>query len=306
LELIVALMVFSVAVAGLFPLLVILSRDLQPLEKHAADGSVTYDCKTPARDGTTTGINLAYARHTWYLTPFDQPWARKLGAGVRIAPDNGAFASSSPVSTELPILSHDDDEDQSDADGDGLEDYTAGNGWTLGTGSLIPDRDDYHSHPALLESEPANFVSWNFTVTAAGWYVIEATWPSGVSGLTPADVATFEIEVDAPDKAPRVVSAAVSQAAAPHDEQDAAGTWWCKLADPLYIAASAVVHVRLYAPPEGETGDVVADGVRLVGVENNVRIDGPVVRSPCSVNGNGNNEDVTAHVSVTVNLPQAP
>ena len=46
------MMVFSVAVAGLFPLLVILSRDLQPLERRAADGSVTYDCRTPARDGT--------------------------------------------------------------------------------------------------------------------------------------------------------------------------------------------------------------------------------------------------------------
>ena len=73
----------------------------------------------------------------------------------------------------------------------------------------------------------------------------------------------------------------------------------------MYLAANSRVTVSLHAKPSDQTTYVVADGVRLVGVENDVTIDGPVVRSLCGVNGNSNNEDVTVHVSVTVNLPPA-
>ena len=66
----------------------------------------------------------AYAQHTWYLTPFDQPWARKLGAGARIAPDNGVFASprrSPPIFPSSPTTTT---KTRADTDGDGLADYT--------------------------------------------------------------------------------------------------------------------------------------------------------------------------------------
>ncbi len=97
----------------------------------------------------------------------------------------------------------------------------------------------------------------------------------------------------------------MNQQNAPNSEQDAAGTWWQKVAAPTYIAANSCVTVSLNAP-SGETTDVVADGVRLVGVANDVTINGPVVRSFCGVNGNSNNEDATVQVTVTVNLPPAP
>ncbi len=295
-------MVFSVALAGLFPLLVILSRDLQPLEIQAADGSVTYDCRTPARDGATAGMNLAYAQHTWYLTPFDQPWARKLGAGVRIASDNGAFTSASPVPTDLPILTHDDGQIGSDSDGDGLIDYTQTGNWTLGaTGSLIPDRAGYQYCPSLPEGQTPGYAFWNFTVPAAGWYVAEATWPAP-AGLTLSSGALFDVSLNGG----LPVEIAVNQQNAPNGEQDTVGTWWQKLGLPMYIAADSCVTVSLHAAPSDQTTYVVADGVRLVGVENYLTINGPVVRSLNGVNGNSNNQDVTVQVSVTVNLPPSP
>jgi hypothetical protein len=51
---------------------------------------------------------------------------------------------------------------------------------------------------------------------------------------------------------------------------------------------------------------VVADGVRLVGIANDVTVNGPVVRSFSTVNGNSNNEDATVQITVTVNLPPTP
>ena len=65
-ELIVAITVLGIALSGLFPLTAILYRHLQPLKTPASGG---YDCRTPARDGNTTG-NVAYSQHNWYLTPY--------------------------------------------------------------------------------------------------------------------------------------------------------------------------------------------------------------------------------------------
>ncbi|MEN6458372.1 MAG: prepilin-type N-terminal cleavage/methylation domain-containing protein [Thermoguttaceae bacterium] len=308
LELIVSLVVFSVAVAGLFPLLVILSRELQPLEKKATDGVVTYDCRSPARDGATTGTGLSYVQHTWYLTPFNEPWARKLGAGVQIALTDTSFNSASPTSTALPVVTSDDDDDTTDADGDGLEDYTqVGNidtgPWSLGaTGSSIAGRDDYHYYPSLPTAKTPGYAYWYFTVTKAGWYVIEATWPTS-TGLTLATDAQFGISINSGTET--VVS--INQQVAPGDEQDSAGTGWAKLAEPVYLAAATRVTVSLHARPSDDTTSyVLADGVRLVGAENTVRLDGAVLRSLSGVNNNSNNEDITVRTAISINLPQVP
>ncbi|MCE5268198.1 MAG: prepilin-type N-terminal cleavage/methylation domain-containing protein [Planctomycetaceae bacterium] len=308
LELIVALMVFSIAVAGLYPLLVIMSRDLQPLGKRATDGTVTYDCTTPARDGTKVGVNLAYTQHTWYLTPFDQPWARKLGAGARVLSDSSVFAASTRITSVLPVMTRDDDEDTTDSDGDGAEDYTQTghpptDNWTAGaTGSSVAGRDDYHCFPSLPVGQTPGFASWSFLTPSGGWYAIEATWPTG-TGLAVASDAQFGITVTGGVSN----TVTVNQQNAPADEQDAAGTWWARLGSPIYVPANTRVTVSLHVNGHDVPATyVIADGVRMVGIENNVRVDGPVVRSPSIVNGNSSNEDATVHASVTINLPQSP
>lgn len=306
LELIVAMMVFGVALAGMFPLLVLLSRDLQPLERRASDGS-TYNCTTPARDGVKTGEGLTYTQHTWYLTPFDQPWARKLGAGVRVTSNTTAFTSASPVAVDLPDpITRDDDASPPDSDGDDVLDYTESgsppsNDWTPGvTGSSVPDRNDYRRFPSLPAGQTPGYAYWNFTTTTAGWYAVEATWPTNV-GVTVATDAQFGISVGGV----QVATSTVNEQVASNEEQDSAGTWWKKLAT-VYVPANTRVTVSLHANPSDQTTYVVADGVRLVAIENTVRIDGPPTRSPSKVNSNTNHEDVTVRASVTIALPQAP
>lgn len=97
-EVVVAMAVLGITVSGLFPLLTILSRDLQPIRKFARDGSASYDCRTPARDGNAANFpvdNPVFYPHTWYFTPANDTsnppdpavgaWVRKLGAGASLS-----------------------------------------------------------------------------------------------------------------------------------------------------------------------------------------------------------------------------
>ena len=109
-ELIVAITVLGIALSGLFPLTAILYRHLQPLKTPASGG---YDCRTPARDGNTTG-NVAYSQHNWYLTPYAGSGA-KLGASAQLlsalpggSVPNGFTQTTSPEPLPPPVVFLDD------------------------------------------------------------------------------------------------------------------------------------------------------------------------------------------------------
>jgi prepilin-type N-terminal cleavage/methylation domain-containing protein len=83
LEFQVALVVFGIALAGLFPLVVMHSRGLESLEKKSA------------------------AAGQWYLAPSPDAWARKLGAAAALVrEDPGPLpAAPGPAENEVQILS---------------------------------------------------------------------------------------------------------------------------------------------------------------------------------------------------------
>ena len=62
LEFTVALVVLGVVLSGLFPLLAITSRELQPITIKQSDGTFTFDCRTPARDWGTKRVRILRTR----------------------------------------------------------------------------------------------------------------------------------------------------------------------------------------------------------------------------------------------------
>ena len=97
LEIMVATVVLGIALGGLFPLFVVMSRDLQPLRTVHVDGTITYDSTymSPARDGNTEGTPgvVQPVQHVWYLAPAGDLtattadpnttiWVRRLGGSA--------------------------------------------------------------------------------------------------------------------------------------------------------------------------------------------------------------------------------
>ena len=307
-EFTVAMTVLGIALSGLFPLLAILSRDLQPVRKLAADGTASYDCKTPARDGNTNGNGIfpppVYVQHTWYLTsasdantPSDQnvtAWVRKLGAGATIT---SGSVSSGPASFSPSIVCQNVCEDDDEA-------TIQGTSWTLGSGQGYNGDYYYHSVPTD-QNDPSlsDFVQWNLVVPANGWYSVQATWPTNTGkNLT---TATYTVAGTASGTLSGQAFT-VDQSNPPNgvpDSQFAANnvTWW-PLTMPIQLT-SGTITVTLGIPKNAATPglSVIADAVRIV--QNEVQVNS-IERSLSGANSNSNNVDVTAHVSVTVNIPE--
>jgi prepilin-type N-terminal cleavage/methylation domain-containing protein len=294
LEFIVAMVIFGIAFAGMFPLLSILSRDMFPLRAKTSPYNYTYF--TPSRDWESDAD-----RHTWYLVPFSEPWARKLGASARITSSSTAFTSYDPLSIETSLVSRDDDTDATDSDSDGYEDYTdvaSDNNWQSGTvSSSITDRQDYRFHDSLLDSSFSASATWSIQVAKAGWYSIQATWPTGtgktlttvnyaLSGTATSNLTTTQCSCD------------VSQASPSYSVTDATGTWYNVTSTAVYLDVG-MLQVKLTVPIKGATTySILADGVRMV--QNIVSIDDSgLVRTP-----NDTTETVTANVTVSVRIPQ--
>ncbi len=87
LEFTVALVVLGIALAGLFPLLAITSRGLQPIKNDSAcaHGTPARDWGKNSTDDASINPLQQNQRHCWYVTPYnyDDPWLRKLGASAR-------------------------------------------------------------------------------------------------------------------------------------------------------------------------------------------------------------------------------
>jgi hypothetical protein len=283
LEFIVALVVLGVAMSGMMPLLVVLSRDLQPLKKRDA-GGVNYSYFTPSRDWCTND-NAQNYRHTWYLTAFDDPWARKLGASAQIV---SASPSSSPAGLYPAVISVNDDNSGTSGT------YANSGSWNYVITAPAAMGGDYHYHavPQGTGAPPADkYALWTLSVATAGWYSVQATWPAG----TGRNLTTVQYDVQSNGTSLSGSPFSVDQSDTTSGITDAAGQVWRKLTPaPVYLQPGAVT-VRLQVPMAPSSGlDVLADGVRLA--QNDVTVDS--LQRPL------NNQNVTANVSVTVNVPR--
>ena len=272
----------------------IMSRDLQPTRKITT-GIVTYDCRTPARDGTTSGAYPppVFEQHTWYLTAPSDTWACKLGASASVGTTSGA--TSAAIAT--PTIEQDDDDGVFDSDGDGLEDFTNTLGWEYVLGT-----SDFHYGKSL---EASDYAEWTFTIAAnaGGAYSIQATWPldSGKSPLS--DSVRCFVSNNGVDVSYSPFQLDQTQGTATAVRSPTSGQWWWTIANNVSLSPGTVT-VRMKRPTGPPASDyyILADGMRLV-LRNDVNIKS-IERSLGVQNGTSGGTDVTAHVVVSVNLPE--
>jgi prepilin-type N-terminal cleavage/methylation domain-containing protein len=299
-EFLVALIVFGVALSGLLPLVAILSRELQPWRPSTASA---YKCSSPARDGNGTGADLAYERHTWYLTPSSDAWMRKLGASAQLTA--GTATTTALTSMQPPVVFLNDSDPSGtyvndDTNGAGTFTYI-GAGWL--TGGSFGYKSNYHYHEAPTDSnDPAltDTARWTLTIPADGWYSIQATWPLGTGRTLTA--ASFQVSATGHGS----ISVPVVQNTPGNGIADtvAVGVTWWPLTTPklLHLAQGDTVVVTLNVPLATVPNTfVIADAVRIV--QNEVSVVS-VERAVDGQNHNSQNAAVTANVSVNVNVPQ--
>jgi hypothetical protein len=271
LELGVAMAVAGFALLGMFPLVIMYSRGLAKLEKRGP-------------------MDLQGATKTWYLISSSDAWTRKLGATAQIISDASTLLASPTIAPTL--LLRDDDNDATDSDHDGIEDYTD-TGWDYSTDVQGAFLQDYHSHKTLpVGSSSGGCAVWSFAITTPGWYSIQATWPTTLElALT---TVQYQITLAGVPVAGSPISIDQTNVAAGF--QDGSGIWF-KLRPGLVYLTPGLLQVQL--SDVKQTSDnkkqyVLADAVRLV--QNDVQV--------LSLEKSLNSEDVTAHVSVTPRIAQ--
>ncbi len=233
------MVVFGIALVGLFPLTVMHSRVLRSLEERYS------------------------AQDEWYLTASQDRWARKLGAAASLtATDPGSMPTP-------PLLVADD----------GDIEYTD-TGWTEEADPSAFEADCRRAAPA--EGQTA---TWTFSDVPAGWYQVQATWTESPDQVTDARYSIY-------DGDDLLGEPTVDQQTAPVGEEYE-GSVWQTLDTKYFRAEAGSAQVQLHGQAAGE---VVADGVRLVLLENDVQI--------LSLDRSLGSEEVTAHVSVNVLVPQ--
>lgn len=197
----------------------------------------------------------------WYLAASQNSWVQKLGAPARLsATDPGAMP-------ELPEYVIDDgDIDYSD------------DGWTEEVAPSAFGEDLHRAAPA--EGLTA---TWSFADVPVGWYQVQATW---TESPTQSNIATYEIY----NGEDLVGEPAVDQQVVPAGVEYDGHPW--QIVETKYFDAGSV-QVRLGSQA---TAEVVADCVRLVLVENEVKI--------ISMDHSLDSENVTVHVSITVQVPE--
>ena len=294
LELVVAMVVFSVALSGLLPLLAILSRDLQPLRKHGAPGG--YDCSTPARDGNTTGSNLVYQQHSWYLAANREPWVRKLGASAATAttPPSGV----SPIPLQPAVVFQYCYPPSSPSPDDGAGSFAAAGSWDY-SGSADITGYFYHPAPVAPQTTTDN-ATWTLNVATAGWYSIQASWPVGFCTANPSyclGTAPYAVTNNGTPLAASPFAVDQTQGAGT-GISDGVNVWW-NVSGPVNLQPGTLV-VTLGVPPSASSNCyVLAGGIRIV--RNDLAVVS-VHRAFNQMNGNSDGSDVEVNVSATVNL----
>lgn len=221
---------------------------------------------------------------TYYLSPSRDAWARKLGAGATMTTFDPGVAPADPV-----LVS--DDADSSFTIHDSGTQVPKGNGKGKGGGSTIvynwteaTDASAYQGKYYYHEGGTGqNTARWNFTDLPAGWYEVRVTWHEDPLQTTTAPFAVYEGTTSKG-------SFSINQQLAPSgDVID--GRPWQSLG--VFSISTGGLAVEL---TDAVTERVAADAVRLIAVRNVVNIN--------SLEKSLLNEDVTAHVTVTVEVPQ--
>jgi len=201
---------------------------------------------------------------TYYLVPTANPWAGKLGAAASVTTE--APASGAPP----PVMVIDD----------GDPGYTeSGYGWSS-------SKRDEAFHQKLRKNVNGNGSAkahWQFAGLEAGWYEVLVTWAAKDSQASDAPYTIYDGQLA---KGTVRVNQTVKPAGKSFD-----GLGWKSLG--LFAIQGDTLLVELSDQADGM---VVADGVRIARVENEVRV--------LSLDKSLTREEVTAHVLVTVRVPQ--
>ncbi len=202
--------------------------------------------------------------NVYYLQPSTDAWARKLGACATVQ-------TSDPGASPTDAITVIDNGDTGFS--------VIGSGWaeTASVDSFLGDFE------ATDTGDGSEIACWEFTGLQPGWYDIRATWFPDAEFASDAPFTMFDGSVEAG-------SAAVNQQEAPVGDEFAGKPW--QSLGILQISGNTL-RVELN---NSAGGKVAADAVRLVRVENDVRI--------TSMEKSLDSEEVTAHVSVTVQVPQ--
>jgi prepilin-type N-terminal cleavage/methylation domain-containing protein len=280
-ELLVAMTVFGVALSGLMPLVAILSRDLQP--------QIGQKGTSPARDWNDWSVGECPAdnhqRTTWHLTPYGDPWMRKLGASAQLDA-SGTVTSSTPLPVQSPVLVQDD----SDAA------FTSNGMTPVSPGGY---NGGYQKIEAATNQELAAVATWTFTVAADGWYSIQATWPTD-TGLS-LTYARYQVVAPAQTIDPPNLDQGNPGSDFNDASSSASGPHWWPITS-VYLHRSDTVTVTLNVPTAASSNlFVIADALAIV--QNAANIES-LERSFGRNDASGNPQpDVTAKASITVSMP---
>lgn len=202
---------------------------------------------------------------TYYLVPSTDAWARKLGAAASIETEDPG-AAAPPVT-----LIDNGDPGYSETDV-GTIDWQTGFGASAFGGSFRWNNSGGWGDKAR----------WQFTGLEAGWYEVLVTWAEDINQATDARYTVYD---DSVAKATISVDQTVAPSGAIFE-----GSPWESLG--LFSISSDTLRVKL---SDDANGNIAADAVRIAPVRNTVQV--------ISMEKSLTSEDVTAHVSVTVQVP---
>jgi Tfp pilus assembly protein PilV len=237
-ELQVALVVFSIAVAGLCPLVVMQSRLIRKLETQAVGNANPQLIRgVRMRDGQASAEQGFAAMPSWtVLQPQPDDWVRRLSVAA-------TFRADAPAQnfTPLPVTTTVDDADAG---------FSAPPAWST-TQNPSANSGSYHKLAAPSTQAPA---TWTFSGLTPGRYHINVSWvPSPLN----ASNAIYTFSGAAGNASPPL----------PWNQQKGPGgdpPFWTDLGIYYLLGADTIFQVSLGAAP---IGDVQADAVQLVPAE---------------------------------------
>jgi prepilin-type N-terminal cleavage/methylation domain-containing protein len=270
-EFVVAMLLFGVAMSGVVSLVVMQARTLTSLEqgpKHVAlhpnpDTSNSYRTEhTEEWHQVATESDEANAGewvHKWYLVPNSHDWGRKLGSAALLTSNDPGPKVPPPAPTPANLTADDGD--------DG---HTEVGTWISDPNSAAHSADQRRFvYPEGQITGDAKAV-WTFTNVPAGWYQVQATWLSSPDQAADAAYTLYdsgELLTDYP-----VAPVDQRNLPIPPEGAVAESSLWQVLQTAYFATGTATVELSGLSAID-PAAYVVADGVRLVLVENSVEIE---------------------------------
>jgi hypothetical protein len=202
---------------------------------------------------------------TYYLVPSGSAWARKLGAPASIRTED-------PGAAVPPVMLIDNGDPGYSETDVGTIDWQNGSQANAHQGDFRWNNGGYIGDKAF----------WQFTGLSPGWCQVLVTFPPQAAQASNARYTVYDGSVSRG-------TVRVNQRVAPSGAVFE-GSPWQSLG--VFLITGNTLRVRLRADADG---NIAADAVRIVPAGNKVEV--------VSVEKSLISEDVTAHVSVTVQVP---